>query len=457
MTRVRVLPPLWKEIRALLPIWLGCLGALACLTAARAGAAIDGGSAQGLGLFAYGVTAIALGAFSIGHEYTYRTLPEFLCQPRRRASALLTKLAVLGAMLITLAGAVWGSVIFPSGPAALFVLAAVPLGLFVAPWLTMLCRNPVAGTVFTIVIPGLLWLLVNALVGHETRMVAFARGMQGLAAIAAVMCWVTFMRLEAVEGRGTDLRWPTAGAAPAAARPRHPIWLLVKKELGLQQLALALGVLYIVIWLAVVAMSRTVTGPVDPRDTDLFRAAALMYCAMLALLIGALTSAEERQLGTADWQALLPMSSLRQWQVKAAVAIALALLLSVGLPALLLSISGLEIGVGPWYVAEIVMLTVCALYVSSLCSNGVRALVLSLAPAAAATLTVGWLPRTWSSPAPPLVVLAVFVALALYFALQNHRTAERGVRRVAVQVFWLAGCPAFCVALLAAESVVYHR
>lgn len=451
MMRRRVLPPVVKELRALLPIWLACLGAFACLAAARAAALISGGSAHGSGLLIFVPTAIALGAFSIGHEYTCRTLPQLLSQPGNRASVLVTKLAVVAAMLITLAGAAWGSVLFPLGTTYMVVMLSVLLGLFVAPWLTMVCRNPLAGTVFTIAIPGVLWSLAGP-AGNETGIVAVAAGTMGLSAIAAVMCPVTFMRLEATDGGGVHLRWPTASAGTLEARRRHPIWLLIKKELGLQQLALALALLYIVIWFAVGAMTRTVSAPADPRDLDLFRGVTLMYGAMLALLIGALASAEERQLGTADWQALLPMSSARQWQIKAAVAIALAMLLSVGLPAFLLSISGLEIGVGPWYVAEIVMLNVCALYVSSLCSNAVRALVLSLAPAAALTFAVAWLLHLRLSPAVTILILAVFAVLSLHFARQNHRSTERGVRRVVVQLFWLAGCFACCLALLA----VYH-
>jgi hypothetical protein len=454
MTLVRVLPPLWKEVRALLPMWLGCLAALACLAAARAGAIISDGSAEAVGLFAYGGTAIALGAFSIGHEYTCRTLPQLLALPRSRASALLMKLTVLAAMLVTLAGAAWGSVLSPSGPNAMFVLVAALLGMFVAPWLTMVSRNPLGGTVFTIVLPGLLWTVVNALTVGQARFMAFTAAIQGLTAIAAVMCGVTFMRLEAIEGGGAGLSLRSAPAAMASARTVAPVWLLVKKELGLQQMALALGALYVVIWLALVATKSTVAAWDDPRSTDLFAGVAVMYSAMLALLIGALASAEERQLGTADWQALLPMSSVRQWAIKAATAILLALLLSAGLPALLLTISGAEIGVGSWFLAVILMLTVSALYVSSLCGNGLRALMLSLAPAMVVTCAVKWLADLRQPPAVPLVVLAAFVALALYFALQNHRSAERGAGRVYPQVLAML---LFAVAVLTAGSMLRLR
>ena len=53
------------------------------------------------------------------------------------------------------------------------------------------------------------------------------------------------------------------------------------------------------------------------------------------ILIGSLASAEERQLGTLEWQTLLPSPAWQQWAVKVGVTFGLALLLGVGLPALL--------------------------------------------------------------------------------------------------------------------------
>src|SRR5207245_9327510 len=92
------------------------------------------------------------------HEYSHHTLVLLLSQPVRRERVLLVKLGVLAAMLLALS-AVARPVVFQhirapeSEKLAAFVLPVVG-GLFVAPWLTMVCRNPLAGAVFTIVIPG---------------------------------------------------------------------------------------------------------------------------------------------------------------------------------------------------------------------------------------------------------------------------------------------------------------
>jgi len=421
MTLSRVLPPaVAKEIRALLPAWL------ASMAVVGAAGALGDSLIRSLGMVTYGVASVALGAMSIGHEYTLRTLPLLLSQPSRRARVFVTKLSVLAVMLLTLAGVAWGRVLHPSSGNATFVLTVL-CGLFVAPWLTIRCRNPLAGTVFTIPIPGWLWLFVGVFVEGPLKLVVFRRGMLGLCAIAAVLGWRTFMRLEAIEGPDADLQLPWARPATTApARDRHAIWLLMKKELALQQLSLALAVLYCAGWLALVASGKMQPGAGE-HTMDVFGGLTILYGAMLALLIGSLASAEERQLGTLEWQVLLPMASWKQWVVKAAMAIGLAMVLGVGLPALLLFVSGGAIGLNGWFVLGILVLTVGSLYVSSLCANGLQAFLLSLAVAVILILVIPWTvtPRVLSS-AVLLVPLSALVALVLWLALENHRSAERG-------------------------------
>lgn len=441
MTLSRLLPPaVAKEIRALLPAWLGSM------VVVGAAGALGDSYIRSLGLVTYGVASVALGAMSIGHEFTLRTLPLLLSHPSRRARFFVTKLSVLAVMLLTLGGVAWGSVLHPSSGIATFVVLTVLCGLFVAPWLTMRCRNPIAGTVFTIPIPGWLWLFVGVFVGEPLKLVVFRQVMLGLCAIAAVLAWRTFMRLEALEGRSTQIRWPMAAAGPAPARDRHAIWLLVKKELGLQQLSFAVAAIYLL-----GALTVTLLGTSVPRFAeDPLAALTLLYSGLLAMLIGSLASAEERQLGTLEWHTLLPMASSKQWVVKAGVALALAQLLAVGLPLLvLLAFPG---AIGPlriteWYVCVILLLTAGGLYVSSLCASGLRALLLSL--------SVPLLVMAFLSQVPVLLVsrvmfvpVAALMVVVLWCAWLNHRSFERGIVRLGLQVFCLAGCLAFCAALL---------
>ena len=69
---------------------------------------------------------------------------------------------------------------------------------------------------------------------------------------------------------------------------------------------------------------------------DVFGGLTVLYSSVLALLIGSIASAEERQLGTQEWQQLLPMASWKQWALKVGTAIGLSLLLGVALPAVIL-------------------------------------------------------------------------------------------------------------------------
>lgn len=446
MMLARILPQLVaKEVRALLPLWLGILAALEIVPALGRWLSAGPDSIQALELFVFGAASLLLGALSIGHEYSNRTLTLLLSQPVSRARVFGAKQLVLGTMLLILALVVWITVSEPSSGVAMVVVRVALGGLFVTPWLTMLSRNPLAGAVFTGPIAGAIWLVVGVFVARSMRLVAFEWATLGVCAVAAVLGWGTFMRLEAIEGPGASLRWPAAGAAPVpAARTRHPIWLLVKKELGLQQLPLALASLYFVGWL----MSLFWIPPGEFGD-DVFGAVTFLYGGQLALLVGALASAAERQLGTLEWQGLLPMASSKQWAVKVAMVLALSMLLSVALPALLLFMWGGGFRINQWYAIAILFLTTAGLYVSSLNSSGVRALLISLPVSlvvllAATTVSMGF---RWTLTPVPLVLLAAFVAVALYFALLNHRSSERSVARVGLQVLVMAGCLLFAAAL----------
>jgi hypothetical protein len=104
MTRAVLLPlDVRKEIRALLPVWLVCAGAI---VAAAVLQGIGGHRARTFAawpIFAYVLGSIALGALSMGHEYTGRTLTLLLSLPADRRRLYLVKLGVLFPMLLTLA------------------------------------------------------------------------------------------------------------------------------------------------------------------------------------------------------------------------------------------------------------------------------------------------------------------------------------------------------------------
>src|SRR4029077_2172193 len=97
MTASRLLSPaINKEVRAIAPGWLACMASIGIATL------VTGGGIRGLVIPVYFLGSIALGALSMGHEYSGGTLALLLSQPRRREHLFLLKLAVLALALLTL-------------------------------------------------------------------------------------------------------------------------------------------------------------------------------------------------------------------------------------------------------------------------------------------------------------------------------------------------------------------
>ena len=487
MTTARLLPlAITKEIRALLPAWGVCAVALAVI-----GTFADP-RLYGLGLLACGFGSVALGALSIGHEYTHRTIGLLLTQPIGRGRLLLLKLFVLAPMLLALTALTAIAILSPllehsatgarpwgdDWPQSVVIVLPMLCGLFLAPLLTMLCRSPLAGIVFTILVPIAVMLIAQLLAavkyGWATTLVEASRnfafavfwcGMVGICTVAAVLNWRMFRRLEANDGPDPELHllpgW-TASRTRHADQParRHPVWLLVKKELRLQQMAFVVGALYGIGWATLSCLRYFVPEVFGPP----LGAIAILYSGLQALLIGSLASAEERQFGTVEWQVLLPMAVWRQWIVKAGTATALALLLGVAGPVVLayLHPSADDVDVNLWYLATMsAAFTVSSLYVSSLSASGIKAALWSIPGMLCVIALLGLLAwevdralyalswdrsiaATFRDAASLTLWLlfgisAGFLALVLWFAMLNHRSSERGFARAWPQALWMFG------------------
>jgi hypothetical protein len=503
MTRVSTLTPsVTKELRALFPVWLASVVTIAV------GAMSDSWGLQRLALAAYGLGTLGVGAQSIGHEYSHRTLGTLLAQPIDRRRLLLAKVAVLIPMIVSLGAIAWLGLsdktdLFRTSiwrPSSLAILVAA-CGLSVAPWLTMVCRSPLAAVVFSvaapmvIVIAGELLALarygMNGGIEIDTLKLSVVWwGTLGLCGVASVSGWRTFMRLEFIEGRSADVALPweaqggqavdTPGTLDARIRP--PVWLLVKKELRLQQMTFVVVGLYILWWAAFALLERF--APELPRLP--IAPLTVLYFGLLSLLIGSLASAEERQLGTLDWQMLLPMAAWRQWAMKAGITLALAIVLGIGLPTVLLGIHGSGDGFrGAGRVVRetlpvVIVLTTSSLYVSSLCSSGIRAMVFSL-PAPVGTLFLFlsvyvpvndvvyrrlmerdarpsreiFLSYVTAQRAAVLLLAASLVALLLRYGLDNHRTGDRQFKRILTQAAGIAGLLTLGVCLLTGVTILF--
>ena len=464
-----------KEVRALLPLWLA--------TMAAGAASLSFFPIALLATMACGLGAVVLGAEAIGFEYRYRTLDSLLAQPVNRTRLLAVKLGVLAMLLAALAAMILAGIWADAGggvavgPQRAFqrfgsqILLAVPLlALFVAPALTLLCRSTLGGAIFTICLP-----IVAFLVADLSALMLFdaadARGIDDFkaatfwpavvitCAAGAVATWLLFSRLEATDGRGASLEiplWPDRGAASAPAARRPPIAQLLRKELRLQQMALVVAGLFVSLWVGVsLVVSR---GPDASRlDLNDLTPLYLVYLGFLSMLVGALAAAEERSLGTAPADMLLPIAGWKRWAVKAGVAFALTLALGVALPAVLEAVRPTgslplfrDDGLG--FVVTALVLTAIGLYVSTLSANGVAALVATILVAIALPSAIGIVLSAMVYAVPQsaaavsrvantdatLTLAGPFVFLLLWLGMRNQGGLDETWRRAPRQALFIA-------------------
>ena len=471
-------PLVQKEVRALFPIWAACAIALAAGLVSKHYLVL---SAGGLAL-AFGF--VTLGAQAFGHEYSHRTLAVLLAQPADRRRIFLIKYGVLAVLASLIVAIAWRAGIALHGTRGNWlqpelILLATASAVFLAPWLSIVCRSALAGAVFAVAIPGLLatagdvvgtmlYGLDRAADVDRFKYLFLWRVMIVTCLVAAAASWRTFMRLEAVDGPGADLQLPQAlGFEQASAVPdrRHPIRLLLGKEIRLQQLTLIVVPLYVLGWLTLTWLERS-----DPTSRFVpVEDLGVLYAALVSMLIGSMGSAEERQYGTLESQILLPVPAWQQWAVKAGVVLGLALLLGAVLPAALLYVSPAgrvqAIPPGTW-LASTLPLAAISLYVSSFSASGVRALMTTLPVLPGLIIyfrTIEWglhwvRTRLLGRGALGLMrfdgwlvmtLLAGLVPLLLFLALRNHRSLDRSSRTLAIQAGWILGYLTLFAALLA--------
>lgn len=476
MTRAAALrPAVSKELRALLPLWGASVAAVATAFMWRGGVLLD------MGVFAYVVGSIAIGAHSIGQEYTHHTLSTLLSQPVDRRRVYLLKFIVAAVMLLTLAAVAWSvlanTVVRPGLWSATFIVWPLLCGLFLAPLLTMIARGSLAGMVLSASVAGCTWLasVTIAALWLGTGMEAaervifdyFAAAMVVACPAAGFLGWRKFRGLEATDAASPAFHLPRWLKGAPGARRHAPLRALAAKELHLQQMSFVVAALNIVIWAILLLLQRNVpslsTFPVD--------AILLLYCVGVAIMIGALASAEERHHGTLAWQLLQPAPARQQWIVKVGVAVGLALLLGVGLPMLLIQLTphggfpalraGADLGV------VVVLMTAGSTYISSLSGSGVQAMAWSVPIGLAAVLftqtmgrALGWVAVRFTSPlmanvvtgavmpasvdAVDIVTFALraftiaLTPLLLWFGFVNHTSQDRTTRRIVGQAASIA-------------------
>jgi beta-lactamase class A len=471
-----------KELRALAPIWLAGVGVMV------AGHFAAGPARLNLFNAALIFGAVALGAMTFGHEYLHGTLGPWLSQPASRSQLAASKLLALVlamAAYLAVAAVVSGSdgqdlrltyrVLFPL--VALYAIAVTPM-------FTIVGRGPLAGIVLTLATPVIIF--VAHLVFSDNRVPELS--LYGAAVVSGLIGWQLMMRLEAIDN-GSEVTWRSRSRGATGETRPSPLWSLIVKELHLQQLT------FIVAGLSFAAILLPHwMRPILPEDwLSVSYPLSLLHLAVVPVLAGSLASAEERRLGTLESQVLQPVAAWKQWAVKTAVVIGVSLVVGVGLIAAFSAldssadVAGLR-GRDLTFESSAELtaaLAIVAMYVSSLASSGLRAVVACIAlviaaaavfpvlgSAAALTRPVAALVRLvdhaelsirWQdalrllSASMGLVAIAGMGALLFRLGLSNHRSAERGGRRAARQALIIVACLAIAWAAPATVGAVSQR
>jgi hypothetical protein len=301
-----------------------------------------------------------------------------------------------------------------------------------------------------------------------------------LSVVCGFLGWRKFRDLEVIDGEigvFSQSRSTTSATAAAQKIQLHSATLqLFKKDLMLLRMPVGLSVagMFLIIFL----------------NKDQAALWTLVYPAIVVLLIAAVASADERQLGVAEWQTLMPVAFYKQWMIKFFATWSTAVVVGLALPitALFYKTGELEkIGgtdffqVAPVFIAASFGFVALTLYVSSICNSGLKALIAAiLVNVCAAYIAIqmfdaystfirrlGIFSRDlWAEPMvvrpalpknihdayytstawwlhteyiPFLLSLLGLVVIALILSMRNHRYAERGSGRLLRQIAAFAG------------------
>ncbi|MCX6861366.1 MAG: hypothetical protein NT050_00465, partial [Verrucomicrobia bacterium] len=353
--------PIILSVLALLVKWSGLLtnpslqmetgaqmpGASLAFLAAGVNAMLAKGVFEGLSGFAALALALAclwICANAFGSEFEHRTLGQSLVQPRSRGDLYREKLGVAGGIAGTAAVIFFltTSQSITSEPLFLaMTLGSLILGLASAPFFTLISRSTLAGFVFTLTVPMALYMILRTLLdvyhapvypdllfhlSSEEQGVLWAGGVIYLGA-TTLASWRVFKRLE----------WREGGAGGGSAPDLHALtgawdrwlgrrWLgqaataqLIRKELRLHVVPWLVAGILVGLWgLSLLVRkwapeSELGVAAANPSWVTLY---AGILGTFIVLITGACAIAEERALGTLEWQWTQPIPMARQWRIK---------------------------------------------------------------------------------------------------------------------------------------------
>ena len=180
--------------------------------------------------------------------------------------------------------------------------------------------------------------LVNELLGRTEPAALAAAVVILLLVYCAVVYWqgyAKFKRLEAVDMPARELGLPAgleamlvAPLTKVSSRFRGPYATLLKKEFRVQQISFLLAGVFVLIGVAGLCIAK----PSAELASGVVGGDIVIYALILPLVAGAISIAEERGWGIAEWHLTLPPSALKQWSAKMLVTLTTSLVLGLVLP-----------------------------------------------------------------------------------------------------------------------------
>ena len=452
-----------KETRDLLPVFVGTLLFIALPYV------IWRQETDVFGIVAFGCGCAIMAGSCFGNEFLHRTLPLLLAQPIPRRALWIEKMVVLAIGMIISLGVRWfflHSYCRQSLSDTAFLAASVliPLCAFCgSPWLTLATRSGIAGVVFSAAIPlGLL--AVTVLISSRLEEVGnteqagdskeFISSMVVLVAYCVVAYsagYAKFKRFQVLDGSSsTDLRLPAKVenfiarfAQSISGRFIGQFSTLIKKELRLQQVSFLMAGFF-----CLAAVAGALLYKLRPDwGGPVLAATYPIYLILFPFIAGALSVAEERAWGVAEWHLTLPPSARKQWFAKVLGALGTTLILGWLLPLTVFIVTqdlfaapGNDTGsmlaaLAPLCVLSQFLFAILAIYSGSSSNSSLRAVLVAVGISLAMllctrfgpvqTLTVGsgavgisnsyW----WLLPAG--LGILVLLGIVQRFALRNYR------------------------------------
>ncbi len=417
-----------KELRLLMPPAVGTLVIPAALH----------NDLSELAVMLHCVGCVWMGATVFGAEFEHRTLGPLLTQPISRKRIFWEKLGILSVLSLVVYGNTMASLERVQGSVDWDILAVAPaLAVSTGPLFSLLGRSTLAGMVFTATAP-MLFLLLSAIVtgsiqsgmpvlsdpptAEQLKAIEpynqalflwgdFQPWLRGLyLAAGPLLGWLWFRSLSWQDGAAVA-RPPSGSASsravltrlirilvPGASATAH----LIRKEIRLHVIPWMVAALTTGLWILwMIARSLAPEGDLKDGLNEFSPITVIggMLGVVALVTAGAGSVAEERALGTLDWQVTQPVTGRRQWWIKSLVAVVTGLVTGLLIPATLLAV-----GFGPerWekeglvveqlpamtFAMGIALTLTLSLYASSIARNTMRAVGLTVLMAAAAVAMV---------------------------------------------------------------------